>query len=145
MCAWVWATFQKNKWVTLDFRVTPLSSIYAPLNSLEQLDSVLKPRSHTDPTHTTHSHCFLSGRFSPPRCRGNHYTITRARECLSTNDHNLGNYPVTSLSPHVESLIHPFLFLSLFFHIYFSYSDYWKFPPLSLHHLINWTNALVRS
>lgn len=42
---------QKNKWVTLCFWVTPLSSLCARLNSLEQLDSTQKPRSHTYPTH----------------------------------------------------------------------------------------------
>lgn len=92
----------ESPWV---FRVTPLSSLYALLNSLEQLDSVLKPRSHTDPTHThIHTHLLtlthivsLSGHFSPQCCRGTHYTITISR--LSTNEHDpsKGGHP-TSLS-----------------------------------------------
>lgn len=56
-----WPTSQRNKWVTLSFRATPLSSLSALLNSLKQLDFVIKPRSHSQ-SHTllTHNVLFLA-------------------------------------------------------------------------------------
>lgn len=76
--ACVWVAFQKNKWVTLYFRVTPLRSLCALLNSLEQLGSILKPGLHTDPTHRyryCHMHTLSNASYLLPPCfRGKHYT-----------------------------------------------------------------------
>lgn len=75
-----WPTSQRNKWVTLSFRVTPLTSSSALLNSLKQLDFVIKPRSHSQ-SHTlllTHNVLFLATSH-PPAAGGN---IIQSLSCI---------------------------------------------------------------
>lgn len=142
--ACVWVAFQKNKWVTLYFRVTPLRSLCALLNSLEQLGSILKPGLHTDPTHRyryCHMHTLSNASYLLPPCfRGKHYTANILYH--STNVH----YSLTSLLSHVKS--HPAFWPFLLFFFYFLSSWSMKgssFSPLPLHNLFSCSNELVLS
>lgn len=122
----MWLISQKNKWVTVSFRATPLSSLYTRCEFFGTTGLCTKVKvtyqSHTHTHMLTH---IVSGHFWPQCCRGKHYTISISR--LSTNEHDL----MTASSPASRVMLNPSP-LPFPFSLP-AQSDHWK---VSSHHFL---------